>query len=240
MSKRNHYSDRFEKKSSTELRKVINEIGFEKYAKLAAVWELERRNEATEEDTKLAYEIETDNYRQAITYVSRQRYRTFWPRFVAAIIDGFVMWPIGLILNYLTKSDIGTVVVIGNLLNNFSPYIYSILFHGFKGQTLGKMAMGVKVVNFEGEDQIDIKQAFIRDSVPFIIMIVLFVYSYILISNGVEFDNSTDFSTLAPMIFMAIISLLWTLLEIISMLFNEKSRAIHDLIAGTVVIRTDQ
>ena len=34
--------------------------------------------------------------------------------------------------------------------------------------------------------------------------------------------------------------LLWIAVEIVSMLFNDKKRAIHDLIAKTVVIRTDK
>ena len=31
---------------------------------------------------------------------------------------------------------------------------------------------------------------------------------------------------------------IWFMLEIITMLLNEKRRALHDLIAGTVVVRT--
>jgi uncharacterized RDD family membrane protein YckC len=39
--------------------------------------------------------------------------------------------------------------------------------------------------------------------------------------------------------FTLIVALVWILLELITMLANKKRRAIHDFIAGSVVIRTD-
>ncbi|MFT6783910.1 MAG: putative RDD family membrane protein YckC [Saprospiraceae bacterium] len=168
-----------------------------------------------------------------------QRYQTFWPRFIAAVIDGFVMWPVGFILNYLTDSNIGIIVIIGNLLNNISPYIYSILLHSRNGQTLGKMAMKVRVVDVNTEENIDLRQAFLRDCVPITLMIVLFTYSFILLSGRDDFNISIDFVTLAPIFFIGLLSSTWTLLEIFSMLLNEKSRAVHDIIARTVVVKTN-
>ena len=99
--------------------------------------------------------------------------------------------------------------------------------------------MGVKVVDFDDEDEIDLKQAFIRDSVPIALMIGLYAYSFIIFygSEGNEFQ--ADFATLAPMLLIGLLTLLWTVLEIFSMLFSDKSRAVHDLIAGTVVVRTN-
>ena len=37
---------------------------------------------------------------------------------------------------------------------------------------------------------------------------------------------------------VALVAGIWFMLEIITMLLNEKRRALHDLIAGTVVVRT--
>jgi len=239
MEKHNNFSDKFEKKTSDELRTVINDDGYQKKAKLAAIWELERRNEATEEQKSLENKIIANEERKIATKLSGQRYQTFWLRFFAAIIDGFVMWPIGFLLSYLTDSTIGTIVIVGNLLNNLSPYIYSVFLHGYQGQTLGKMTMDVKVVDFDTEDEIDMMQAFIRDSVPIALMILLYAYSMIVFYGNEGYELSTDFATLAPMFFIGVLTLLWTILEILSMLFNDKSRAVHDLIARTVVVRTN-
>ena len=39
--------------------------------------------------------------------------------------------------------------------------------------------------------------------------------------------------------FLLAISLIWTVLEILTMLTNDKRRALHDYIAGTVVVKVD-
>ncbi len=239
MNNRNHFSSKFESKTSEELRTIIKGSGYQQDAKLAAVWELERRDESTEEDQKLVRGIEAENDRKEASRLSGQRYRTFWPRFVAAIIDGLVMIPVGFLLSYLTNSENGIVVVLGNILNSLSPYIYSVLLHGHFSQTVGKMAMGVMVVDVETEDPINLKQAFIRDSVPIALIIALYGYSLIVLSGMDNVDIMTDFVTLAPMFFLGLLSLIWTIVEILSMLLNEKSRAVHDLIAQTVVVRIE-
>ena len=98
--------------------------------------------------------------------------------------------------------------------------------------------MGVKVVDFDDEDEIDLKQAFIRDSIPIALVILLYAYSFIIFYGNKGYEIQTDFASLAPLFLLGLLTFLWTVLEIFSMLFNEKSRAIHDLIARTVVVRT--
>ncbi len=238
MEKSNHFSNKYITKSSDELRSITNDTGYHEDAKLAAVWELERRNDSDEELQKLASRIEAENERITASKLTGERYSTFWLRFFAAIVDGFVMWPIGFLLSYVTNSEVGLLIVLGNLLNNLSPYIYSIFLHGHYGQTLGKMALGVKVVDFEHERNININQALKRDIVPIFLITILYIYSFILFSDNDGYRLETNFASLAPMFFIGFLSILWTVLEFLSMLFNEKSRAVHDLIAGTVAVRT--
>ncbi|XOV94212.1 MAG: RDD family protein [Bacteroidota bacterium] len=238
MEKYNVFSDKFSKKASEELQRVINSDEFEKDAKLAAIWELERRNEATEEQQNLANKIIANEERKIASKLSGRRYQTFWPRFFAAVIDGLVMLPISFLLSYLSNFNVAVIVIISNLLNNLSPYIYSVLLHGYEGQTLGKMAMGVKVLDFDTEDEIELKRAFMRDAVPIALMIALYAYSFIITYGNEEIDFY-DLATMAPMLLISLVYFLWTVLEILSMLFNEKSRAVHDFIAGTVVVRTN-
>lgn len=239
MDKRNHFSDKFDNKHSAQLRSILVDNGYEKDAQLAAVWELERREEATEEDLAFANELEAERQRNQVDELLYQRYRTFWYRLIAATIDGFVLLPIAHLFAYLfahlMATNFAIIDGIGSLLYHLIPYIYSILLHGYKGQTLGKMAMGIKVVNADDEEPIHMRQAFIRDSVPVVLTISMYVYS--LTIQGKDLGSLPNFNSLAPIIFLSFLSLLWTLLEIISMLFNEKSRAVHDLLAKTVVVR---
>ncbi len=236
MEKQNFFTSKFKNKTSEELRKIVDDNKFQKDAKLAAIWELESRDELSDEEEEMREKINTEEENRVASTLANQRYETFWQRFFAAIIDGLVMWPIGFGLKYLLGSDIGYVVIIGQLLNSFSPYLYSVLFHGFKGQTLGKMAMGVIVVDFETEGEIDLKQAFLRDSVPIVLMVGVYIYSLIMFVGNLE---NAGFVAFAPLFFIAILNFIWVSLEIFSMLFNDKSRAVHDLIAKTVVVRSE-
>lgn len=237
MSKRNHFSDKFADKSSGELNEIISGTEFQKDAKIAAIWELERREEATDDQKKILNDNIIQNEKKEASRLSGLRYQTFWLRFFAAWIDGFVLIPIGFLFDYLGNSEIGFIIVAAGLLNNLSPYIYSVLLHGNSGQTLGKMAMGVKVVDADTEEEIDLRQALIRDSVPIGLMIALYAYIFIII-GGQDLDiTEVNIASLLPMLFLGMLSIIWTLVEIFSMLFNEKSRAVHDLIAGTVVVR---
>ena len=239
MTNQNLFSDKFKNKTSDELRKIIFSDDYQQEAKDAALAELENRNEWTEADKKRKSLLEAKGERTLAGRLSGRRYDTFGPRFFAAIIDGFVLWPVSLIFVFITNTDIITVAILASLVKDLMPYIYSVIMHGEYGQTLGKMAMGVKVVDFETEESIGYKEAFIRDSVPIALMIGLYGYTAILLSDIHEGPLEMDITSLAPMFFIGILTILWTLLEIFSMLLNSKSRAVHDFIAGTVVVRTN-
>lgn len=72
-------------------------------------------------------------------------YMGFWIRFGAAIIDGVIISLISSVLQWLAYY--GPAIVFGILL----PLLYYWLFTGLRGQTLGKMAVGIKVVNAQGD-----------------------------------------------------------------------------------------
>ncbi len=82
----------------------------------------------------------------------------FWRRFVAALLDGIILGVIGGILGaILTDSDnaaSGTGVILGIL--------YYTYFEGSSGQTLGKKALGIRVVDIAGGGSIGFGRAFIR------------------------------------------------------------------------------
>jgi uncharacterized RDD family membrane protein YckC len=74
-------------------------------------------------------------------------YMGFWIRFGAAIIDGVILLIISSILSILARFTYG----LGSMFGIFLPLLYYWLFTGLKGQTPGKMVLGIKVVNARGE-----------------------------------------------------------------------------------------
>jgi uncharacterized RDD family membrane protein YckC len=72
-------------------------------------------------------------------------YMGFWIRLGAAITDSVVIWFVFFVL-----SRIIVVGIMSPILWLLLPFLYHWLFIGLKGQTLGKMAVGIKVVNAQG------------------------------------------------------------------------------------------
>lgn len=243
MDKKNHFSDKFESKTTEELRNIIDNKDYQKEAQLAAAWELERRSELGQDQQDFAQSLVAKNIQQAEQRTIARRYETFGPRFIAAILDGLVLMAAGLLLNLINNNLHGLIyIILLGMLHQFLPFIYSILMHGTYGQTLGKMAMKVKVVDFKSEENITMFQAFLRDCIPLLLMLVSY-FMIAIITNGFknEWITPEPGFNLASTVITIIngLSLVWSILEIGSMLMNEKSRAIHDLIAKTVVVRTE-
>ncbi|MEM7359223.1 MAG: RDD family protein [Pseudomonadota bacterium] len=168
--------------------------------------------------------------------VIHPRYDTFWRRFWAGMIDGLVLIGLAFILDravlLLPES---TWQVIGNL-RLFEVFAYTVFLHAAYGQTVGKFIVDVKVLTCEDESEISLKQAWLRDSVPFILTLI-----GVLIMPGwqVQMDQGGVSSLPVLFQFLLSISLIWTVLEILTMLSNDKRRALHDYIAGTVVVKVD-
>ncbi len=81
-------------------------------------------------------------------------YMGFWIRFGAAIIDGIIILLIFSLLSRFAfdffRRLFFTSELLVLLLVICLPWLYHWLFIGLKGQTLGKMAVGIKVVNATG------------------------------------------------------------------------------------------
>lgn len=172
------------------------------------------------------------NHYKRITYRSHLKYSTFWPRFWAPSVDSIVLWPfltlIPHLLSFVFPSFLNTFI---NIIVNILHLVYSIYFHGTYGATIGKMACKVKIVDAKTEKPITMRQAVLRDSVP--IVLTIYLYGYL----GIQRDFETNTTTVSFYVFLMVY--LWFFAEIVTMLTNEKRRAIHDFIAGTVVIRTN-
>jgi len=165
----------------------------------------------------------------------RDKYRTFWRRVGAMFLDGAVLAPFAwldqLIWNHTSQP---LVLLPWGIFDLLIGPVYEVGFVAACGQTLGKMACGVRIFDLDGKS-VSLKQAVLRHIVP-ILFVPYFVFLQVQNILGGHLANRAlgDFSTLRNL-FLVWIG--WFLLEAITMLTNKKRRAIHDFIASTVVIR---
>ena len=162
-------------------------------------------------------------------------YSTFWPRFLASSVDAVTLWPVtGLIpmmITYLGQLSDAQSFWVYSIAAMVIP-IYSVVLHGTFGATLGKYVCKIVVLDAKTKRSIGFKQALLRDSVPILLTITWIVW--IALFGGAENPEASASFYVIPLIFLA-----WFLAEVITMLTNVRRRAIHDYIAGTVVIRHD-
>jgi uncharacterized RDD family membrane protein YckC len=163
------------------------------------------------------------------------RYSTFSARLAAAVIDWVLFLPLG-ILHYLLEDYFATHPLehLVWLPVYYGLYqCYSVWMHGTYGQTIGKRLMRIRIVSYPNETPIGYSKALLRD-LPYLVFVCLeaglamWAVVQPAVANQPSVEWVTDLSQFALSI--------WLLLEIATILFNEKRRAVHDLLAGTVVV----
>jgi len=162
-------------------------------------------------------------------------YRTFWRRVAASIIDRIIFLPFAIITSFVILSDSVLLIGLWDQFRYWAWILYSVLLHGYRGQTIGKMACNVKVKDFSHKP-LSMKQAVLRDIVPILSTLVFTCYA---ISHFDVYYSSARTDGLVPkwIIVAQFMSVIWAAAEIITMLTNNKRRAIHDFVAGSVVCR---
>lgn len=159
--------------------------------------------------------------------VDLRKYQTFWQRLGAAIIDFPVFLPI-YITGYFFFGESADKNFYWVLFQYVISFGYSIFCHHKYGYTIGKKVSKIKVVQHDDESKLlSLKQAFMRDSIGVLFMFLDF---YIIASELAltEFGDAI----------LGLTSLVWIFVELITMLFNEKRRSVHDFLASSVCIDT--
>ena len=157
-------------------------------------------------------------------YPPAMRYRTTLPRFWAGLIDQGVLLPSKLLLDLAAPWLSLYLLALLQIAINTA---YSIILHARYGQTVGKWFCKIKIVDHLTSTQISLNQAVLRDS-----GLLLGLLYAVAVFKGEEFDPDQ------PTGAAALIIGIWSIVEITTMLLNKKRRALHDLLAGTVVVRT--
>lgn len=169
-------------------------------------------------------------------------YAGFWQRFAAIIIDGLVILPPSLLLEWVAGySRIAALLV--ELPTASLYFVYCIYGHGRFGKTLGKYIMGIRVAGLDG-GPITWRQAWLRSSVDLLFSVILSVLAFISLAEisdaafltpGHWNRHAIATSVSIPDWFIAA-QVAWALSEVVVMLFNQQRRALHDFIADTVVL----
>jgi uncharacterized RDD family membrane protein YckC len=176
------------------------------------------------------------------------RYAGFWPRLGAMVVDTVVMVPI-IALSAWTWSGSRTVALLTEVPLACVFALYNIYFVGRWGQTIGKMILGIKVVALDG-NVAGYSRGFFRHAVDLAFSLAtsaLTLYALLSVTNH-EFDLlafnarlellSTKTAAWTDILNWLLVG--WTLSELVVLLLNDKRRAIHDYIAGTVVVHTGE
>ena len=176
------------------------------------------------------------------------RYAGFWPRLAAILIDTVVLAPLTAVSFWTLSTSRATALLLEVPLA-FAFAFYNIYFVGRWGQTVGKMAMKIRVVRLDGADA-GFKPAFFRHAVDLAFSVAtsaLTIYALMSVTDHeysmLVFDDRLDLVERKTGMWISAVnwlSLAWVGSELVVLLLNEKRRALHDFIAGTVVVHTGE
>jgi uncharacterized RDD family membrane protein YckC len=172
-------------------------------------------------------------------------YAGFWQRLGAFFLDGIFFLPlIGITLWLSERSRFF------NLYYFLPGQIINIWFHIYLvkrfGGTPGKLLLGIRIMRMDSSPM-DYWTAFLRYSVSFVISILIpiaLTFAAIKITDTDYFSLGFQarflrLEELAPLWYKPVkyFNNIWVWSEFFVMMTNKKRRAIHDFIAGTIVIK---
>jgi len=173
-------------------------------------------------------------------------YAGFWKRFWAAIIDLIIIVPVIYLYFFvrLKGSDKNIAIVI-TILFSIVVAMYNVFFNVRFGGSPGKLAVGIRVTKPDGS-RIGWLEAWKRSSVDLLYAsLALYINIFAIIHVDLNKYSALGFSgqasflqTYYPSWFGTadVLEQVWFWSELVVLLFNRRKRAIHDFIAGTVVI----
>ena len=171
-------------------------------------------------------------------------YAGFSLRLIANIIDMFIISIFFMPVFYLLKMNQN--YLFGLMLVSFiSLPIYFIYFHTKSGATPGKSIIGLKIVKLDLSN-LKLKDAVLRSSGDILFSIMNLIWLAITIGYFIHKEAFTSekltyyyfIGIFGSLYFVAIrfLEKIWFWSEVAFVLTNAKKRAIHDYIAGTVVV----
>ena len=174
-------------------------------------------------------------------------YASFWQRLGAYILDALILLPLVAFGFWGSEQS--------RLFHGYyflPSIVFGLWYHAHLvrryGGTPGKLLVGIRIVKTDGTP-VGYREALLRYSVLLVLATVSqAVYAQIpLAMTDAEYfamdwqERAVRMRELAPgwLAWVTLATNIWVWSEFIVMLTNKKRRAIHDFIAGTVVVRSD-
>jgi uncharacterized RDD family membrane protein YckC len=172
------------------------------------------------------------------------RYAGFWPRLGSLLLDLIILLPIGALVFWGSSSfrlfDLYYLIP-GAVLGLF----YSVYLVRRHGGTPGKLIVGIRIRKLDGEP-VGYREAFLRFLPDFILATLGSIAFIIAVFHMTDaeyhslaiMERTKRMLELAPSWYGPLhwIQTAWIWGELIVLLTNRKRRALHDFIAGTVVV----
>lgn len=172
------------------------------------------------------------------------QYAGFWKRCSSVLIDFIILLPISFFILWLGSfsKNIHLILIIPHTILYFA---YNIYMNANHGGTIGKLIVGIRIRKISGET-IHYKEAFRRNIVDLPLSLVIGVMqAYTLFHINDHSYESLTWIKQAGYLYknmpesykpISAANQIWIWSELIVLLLNKKKRALHDFIAGTVVI----
>ncbi|MEI7821461.1 MAG: RDD family protein [Verrucomicrobiota bacterium] len=173
------------------------------------------------------------------------RYAGFWPRLLSLLLDAVIYLPLGALVfwGYLNHRLFALYYLIPGTL--FGLFFNVYLVERFGG-TPGKLIAGIRIRKVDGQ-AVGYREAFFRYLPALILGLLISTAMVASVSHitdaryqSLSFMGQAELKAkLAPSWYQPIllINQIWFWGEMLILLTNRKRRALHDFIAGTVVVR---
>jgi uncharacterized RDD family membrane protein YckC len=177
--------------------------------------------------------------------IAESLYAGFWARLGSLLLDVIFLLPIIFLTLYLNGlgKNVYFITLIPNLV--FGLW-YNIYLPKKYGGTPGKLAVGIKIIRLDGE-AIGWKEAFLRHSVLLALTLLSAIMMIVCLLQADDatftslswLEQSVYIMSLSPVFFKFYnwTNNIWFYSELIVLLTNKRKRAVHDYIAGTVIVR---
>ncbi|MDI4649224.1 RDD family protein [Cohnella hashimotonis] len=154
-------------------------------------------------------------------------YFGFWKRVLMRIIDfGIIFIPLGLLYRFAVYESVQMNSILPYILMWIVTSAYYVLTLSIFGGTPGKLILKAKVVDHSG-NQLSFYQSLLR-SIFYILYAVTMIFAF---SDANFKPINAPFDVIAQLIGVV------TILSDLIVLFNRRKKALHDYIAGSVVIK---
>jgi uncharacterized RDD family membrane protein YckC len=165
-------------------------------------------------------------------------------RIIAFLIDSLIVLVLIYLLRKITPSEnvyTNTLIQIKKSINTSLVFsFYSLIFTNyiFKGQTIGKKLMGIRIVT-AGSNKIDLMTLLNREILGKVFIERINLWILFILSQASILDNimSKAVNTTSSLILWYVLSMPWVMFLSFAMMVNNKEHiSLHDRVAGTRVV----